>query len=144
MEQFTPSGKIYQAGTFSGNPMSINGGLAAFEVLDDNSYKQLHKSGEYFRNGIADILDKLNINFHVNGVESMTQIYFTENEVYDYKTAQTSDTENFLKYFHLLLENGVFIAPSQYECGFISTSHSRDDLDKTLNAIEIALTKLYK
>ena len=144
MEQFTPSGKIYQAGTFSGNPMSINGGLAAFEVLDDNSYKQLHKSGEYFRNRIVDILDKLNINFHVNGVESMTQIYFTENEVYDYKTAQTSDTENFLKYFHLLLENGVFIAPSQYECGFISTSHSRDDLDKTLNAIEIALTKLYK
>lgn len=144
MEQFTPSGKIYQAGTFSGNPMSINGGLAAFDILDDNSYKDLHKKGEYFRNGIKEVLDKLNINFQVNGVESMTQIYFTDKKVYDYETAQLSDTENFLKYFHILLENGVFFAPSQYECGFISTAHTTEDLDKTINAIEIALKKLYK
>ncbi len=142
MEQFTPSGKIYQAGTFSGNPMSINGGIAAFKVLDDQFYKQLHDKGEYLRSGISDILNKLDINYQINGVESMTQVYFTDKEVYDYETAQTSDTEGFLKYFHTLLENGVFVAPSQYECAFLSNQHSTEDLDKTLEAIEIALKKL--
>ena len=72
----------------------------------------------------------------------MTQVYFTNNEVYDYETAQKSDTKGFLKYVHNLLENGVFIAPSQYECTFISTEHSKEDLDKTLEAIEISLKEL--
>jgi len=142
MEQFTPSGNIYQAGTFSGNPMSINGGLAAFDILTDKRYKELHDKGDYLRNGIQDILSNLNLDYQINGVESMTQVYFTNNEVYDYETAQKSDTKGFLKYFHNLLENGVFIAPSQYECTFISTEHSKEDLDKTLEAIEISLKEL--
>ncbi|WP_455645084.1 glutamate-1-semialdehyde 2,1-aminomutase [Methanosphaera sp.] len=139
MEQFTPSGKIYQAGTFSGNPMSINGGLTAFKILDDKFYKDLHDKGEYFRNEIRTVLNKLDLDFQVNGVESMTQIYFTDKEVYDYETAQTTDTQGFLKYFHNLLENGVFIAPSQYECTFLSCAHSMEDIDKTIEAIEISL-----
>ncbi len=142
MEQFTPSGNIYQAGTFSGNPMSINGGLAAFEVLNDQFYKDMHTKGEYFRSGIRDILEKLDINYQVNGVESMTQVYFTDQEVIDYETAQKSDTDGFLKFFNYLLEEGVFIAPSQYECVFLSNQHSKEDLDFTLNAIEVALKKL--
>jgi glutamate-1-semialdehyde 2,1-aminomutase len=142
MEQFTPSGNIYQAGTFSGNPMSINGGLAAFDILTDKRYKELHDKGDYLRNGIQDILSNLNLDYQINGVESMTQVYFTNNEVYDYETAQKSDTKGFLKYFHNLLENGVFIAPSQYECTFISTEHSKEDLDKTLEAMEISLKEL--
>lgn len=142
MEQFTPSGNIYQAGTFSGNPMSITGGLTAFNILDDEFYKDLHKKGEYLRNNIKEILDNLNINFQVNGVESMTQIYFTDKEVYDYETAQQADTKRFLKYFHNLLENGVFIAPSQFECTFISSQHTKEDLDKTIEAIEISLKNL--
>lgn len=142
MEQFTPSGTIYQAGTFSGNPMSINAGITAMEILNKNFYKDLHDKGEYLRNGIKDIISKLDLNYQVNGVESMTQIYFTDKEVYDYATAQEADSEGFLKYFHNLLENGVFIAPSQYECAFLSNQHSIDDIDKTLNAIEIALKKL--
>ncbi|OED30431.1 glutamate-1-semialdehyde 2,1-aminomutase [Methanosphaera sp. WGK6] len=142
MEQFTPSGTIYQAGTFSGNPMSINGGLTAFKILDDKFYKDLHNKGEYFRNEIRAILNKLDINYQVNGVESMTQIYFTNKEVYDYKTAQTTDTKGFLKYFHNLLENGVFIAPSQYECTFLSCAHSMEDIDKTIESIEISLKNI--
>lgn len=142
MEHFAPEGKVYQAGTFSGNPMSITGGLSAFKVLDSKAYKQLHDSGEYLRAGIADVLNKLNINYQINGVESMTQVYFTDKPVYDYTTAQKSDTEGFLKYFHNLLNQGVFIAPSQYECAFISTMHSKEDLDFTINAIEAALKKL--
>lgn len=142
MEQFTPSGNIYQAGTFSGNPMSITGGLTAFKILDDEFYNDLHKKGEYLRSNIKEILDNLNINFQVNGVESMTQIYFTDKEVYDYETAQQADTKRFLKYFHNLLENGVFIAPSQFECTFISNQHTKEDLDKTIESIETSLKNL--
>ena len=129
MEQFAPSGGIYQAGTFSGNPMSITGGLSAFKILDMKAYKTLHDSGKYLRSGMSDILEKLDINYQINGVESMTQ---------------TSDTEGFLKFFHVLLDNGVFIAPSQYECAFLSIQHTKEDIDKTLNAIEIALKKVVK
>ena len=142
IEQFAPSGKVYQAGTFSGNPMSINGGISTLKLLDDKFYKDLHDKGEYLRKGIADTLSSLKLDYQINGVESMTQVYFTENEVYDYETAQLADSEGFLKYFHTLLENGVFVAPSQYECGFLSNQHSKEDLDKTLEAMEIALKQL--
>lgn len=142
MEQFAPNGPVYQAGTFSGNPMSINGGITALKILDDNLYGELHDKGEYLRKGMSDILTDLNIDFQLHGVESMTQVYFTENEVYDYETAQQANSDEFLNYFRTLLENGVFIAPSQYECGFISSQHSKEDLDKTLEAMELAFKNL--
>ncbi|WP_323736710.1 glutamate-1-semialdehyde 2,1-aminomutase [Methanosphaera sp. ISO3-F5] len=142
MEQFAPNGPVYQAGTFSGNPMSINGGIAALKILDDKLYRDLHDKGEYLRSGMSDILTDLNIDFQLHGVESMTQVYFSEDEVYDYATAQQANSDEFLNYFRTLLENGVFVAPSQYECGFISSEHSREDLDKTLEAMELAFKNL--
>jgi glutamate-1-semialdehyde 2,1-aminomutase len=142
VENFAPSGSIYQAGTFSGNPMSINGGIAALKLLDDKFYRDLHDKGEYLRNGISDILNDLNLNFQINGAESMTQVYFTDSEVYDYETAKKSDSEVFLKYFHTLLNNGIFIAPSQFECCFLSGKHSIEDIDKTLEAMEIAFKEI--
>jgi glutamate-1-semialdehyde 2,1-aminomutase len=102
----------------------------------------MHDKGEYFRNGIRDVLNKLDINYQVTGVESMTEVYFTDNEVYDFESAKNVDTKAFDKYFHTLLENGVFIAPSQYECVFLSSAHSLEDIDKTLDAMEIALKSL--
>ncbi|MBR0471975.1 MAG: glutamate-1-semialdehyde 2,1-aminomutase [Methanosphaera sp.] len=142
MEQFAPNGPVYQAGTFSGNPMSINGGIAALKILDDKLYRDLHDKGEYLRSGMSDILTDLNIDFQLHGVESMTQVYFTEDEVYDYATAQQANSDEFLNYFRTLLENGVFVAPSQYECGFISSEHSREDLDQTVEAMELAFNNL--
>lgn len=142
LEQFAPNGPVYQAGTFSGNPMSINNGITALSLLDDQFYKDLHDKGEYLRSGMSDILTDLNIDFQLHGVESMTQVYFTENEVYDYETAQKANSEEFLNYFRTLLENGIFIAPSQYECGFISSQHSKEDLDKTITAMEKAFKNL--
>jgi glutamate-1-semialdehyde 2,1-aminomutase len=142
IEQFAPSGKVYQAGTFSGNPMSISAGLATMDLLTDKFYKDLHDKGEYFRNGIRDVLSKLDIPYQVTGVESMTEVYFTDEEVYDFESAKKSDTQAFDKYFHTLLENGVFVAPSQYECVFLSSAHTNDDIDKTLNAMETALKGL--
>lgn len=142
LEQFAPSGSIYQAGTFSGNPMSINGGIAGLKLLTDEFYKDLHDKGEYLRNGMSDILTDLKLDFQINGVESMTQVYFTENEVIDYESAKASDSKGFLNYFHTLLDNGVFIAPSQFECCFLSGQHSKEDIDKTLEAMEIAFKEL--
>ncbi|MBR3214514.1 MAG: glutamate-1-semialdehyde 2,1-aminomutase [Methanosphaera sp.] len=142
IEQFAPSGKIYQAGTFSGNPMSISAGLATMDILTDKFYKDMHDKGEYFRKGIEDVLGKLKINYRVTGVESMTEVYFTENEVIDYESVKNVDTKSFDKYFHTLLENGVFIAPSQYECIFLSSAHTTEDLDNTFDAMETALKKL--
>jgi len=142
IEQFAPSGKVYQAGTFSGNPMSISAGLATMDLLTDKFYKDLHDKGEYFRNGIRDVLSKLDIPYQVTGVESMTEVYFTDEEVYDFESAKKSDTKAFDKYFHTLLENGVFVAPSQYECVFLSSAHTNEDIDKTLDAMEIALKSL--
>ncbi|RAP52724.1 MAG: glutamate-1-semialdehyde-2,1-aminomutase [Methanosphaera sp. rholeuAM130] len=142
IEQFAPSGKIYQAGTFSGNPMSINAGLVTMNLLNDKFYKDLHDKGEYFRSGIKDILNRLNLNYQVTGVESMSELYFTENEVCDFESLKNVDTKSFDKYFHRLLENGVFVAPSQYECIFLSSAHTTEDLDKTLDAIETALKSI--
>lgn len=142
IEEFAPSGKTYQAGTFSGNPVSINGGLATMDILTDKFYKDLHDKGEYFRNGIRDILDELNLNYQVNGVESMSELYFSNEEVYDYESTKKLDLKSFDKYFHTLLENGVFLAPSQFECIFLSSQHSYEDLDKTLEAMNIALKQI--
>lgn len=142
IEQFAPNGKIYQAGTFSGNPISITGGLAVMELLTDEFYKDLSKKGTYFRNGIQDVLDSLNLNYQLNGVESMTELYFTDNEVYDYESCKNIDSESFNKYFHTLLKEGVFIAPSQYECVFLSSEHSYEDLDYTIEAIKKALNNI--
>lgn len=142
VEQFAPSGTIYQAGTFSGNPVSINGGIAALKILDDKFYKDLEEKGNYLRTGMSNILDDLKLNFQINGAASMTQVYLTDKEVYDYETAKLSDSKSFLKYFHKLLENGVFIAPSQFECCFLSGQHSKEDIDKTLEAMEIAFKEL--
>lgn len=135
MERIAPSGDVYQAGTFNGNPISITAGLAALKQLDKSFYAQQDEKGQYLRKGIEDILEDQKLNYNVAGLSSMFQIYFTDKTVYDYKDAKTADTEKFQVYFHKLLENGVFIPPSQFECCFISKAHTEDVLDHTLSVI---------
>jgi len=141
MERIAPSGDVYQAGTFNGNPISVTAGIEALEQLDKKFYTELEKKGEYMRRAIGDILEEQDLNYKVVGLASMFQIYFTDRDVYDYQDAKTANTGNFDAYFHELLDNGVFIPPSQFECCFISLKHSTYDLDSTLNAIEEALKK---
>jgi len=141
MERIAPSGDVYQAGTFNGNPISVTAGIEALEQLDKKFYTELEKKGEYLRRAIGDILEEQDLNYKVVGLASMFQIYFTDRDVYDYQDAKTANTGNFDAYFHELLDNGVFIPPSQFECCFISLKHSTYDLDSTLNAIEEALKK---
>ena len=141
MERIVPSGDVYQAGTFNGNPISVTAGIAALEQLDKKFYTELEKKGQYLRKGIEDILGEQDLNYKVVGLASMFQIYFTDRDVYDYQDAKTANTGNFDAYFHKLLDNGVFIPPSQFECCFISLKHSTYDLESTLGAIEEALKK---
>jgi glutamate-1-semialdehyde 2,1-aminomutase len=135
MEMIAPSGNVYQAGTFNGNPISVTAGLAMLKQLDNKFYAEMNKKGEILRTQIQDTLDDNSLNFKLVGLSSMFQIYFTENEVYDYVSAKSADTEIFGKYFHTLLKEGVFIPPSQFECCFISLMHSEDDIQKTAEII---------
>jgi glutamate-1-semialdehyde 2,1-aminomutase len=139
MEMIAPSGTVYQAGTFNGNPVSITAGLAMLNQLNNGFYVESNKKGNTLRNGIQDILNDKDLDFKVAGLSSMFQIYFTDKEVYDYTSAKSADTEKFNQYFHTLLKNGVFIPPSQFECCFISSMHDKEDIQKTLEAVEKAI-----
>ena len=139
MEMIAPSGNVYQAGTFNGNPISITAGLTTLQELNSTFYTELEKKGNLLRSAIKDIIDDSNLDYQVAGLSSMFQIYFTKNEILDYKDAKTADTEKFSQYFHSLLEQGVFIPPSQFECCFISLMHDDVDLQKTIESIETAI-----
>ena len=136
MEMIAPAGTVYQAGTFNGNPVSITAGLAMLNQLNDDFYAESNRKGNMIRNGIQDILSDNNLDFKVAGLSSMFQLYFTDKEVYDYASAKSADTEKFNQYFQILLKNGVFIPPSQFECCFISSMHNNEDIQKTLEAVE--------
>jgi len=139
MEMLAPSGNVYQAGTFNGNPISITAGLATLKQLNNSFYSAMNTKGDSLRDGIQDILDVHNLDYQVAGLSSMFQIYFTENEVWNYEDAKTADTEKFNIFFQTLLNKGVFIPPSQFECCFLSKMHDDVDILNTLDIIDEAI-----
>jgi glutamate-1-semialdehyde 2,1-aminomutase len=137
MEMVAPSGPIYQAGTLSGNPLAMSAGIAALEHIKNNKeavYSELEKKSAYLENGFKENLKKLGKNYAMNRVGSMMCMFFHEGEVTDFKTAVKSDTELYGKYYHEMLERGIYLAPAQFEALFVSTAHSQEDLDKTIKA----------
>lgn len=144
MELIAPQGGVYQAGTFSGNPVSVQAGISTLTQLDDKFYKELERKGNFLRGNIQSIIDEEEYNIQPVGLASMFQIYFNPKEVYNYENAQESDRKQFLRYFKTLLKEGVFIPPSQFECNFISNAHTMEDLQKTSDAIELALEAAFK
>lgn len=144
MEMVAPMGSVYQAGTFSGNPISVVAGLSTLEQLNNNFYKEINDNGKYLRTNIKEVVDDLSLDITPVGLGSMFQIYFNPNEVVNYDDAQKSDSKKFLIYFKELLNNNVFIPPSQFECNFLSITHSKEDLDKTLDAIHNSLKVAFK
>ena len=139
MEMIAPSGNVYQAGTFNGNPISVTAGISTLKQLDQTFYKDLNKKGDFLRGKIAEIIEDLDLAINLVGLSSMFQIYFNPKEVLNYEVAKQSDTERFLVYFKELMNNGVFIPPSQFECNFISCAHNKEDLTEIAIAIESAL-----
>ncbi len=142
MKRIAPAGDVYQAGTFNGNPISITAGLETMKHLDKDFYQAMNVKGLEMRRGLENILEDASLNYPVAGLSSMFQIYFTDNEVWDYSQAKSADTEKFNSYFQTLLGSGVFIPPSQFECCFLSQAHSSEDIQKTLEAMEKGIKTL--
>lgn len=144
MEKMAPLGPIYQAGTLSGNPLAMTAGLVTLKKLKDHPeiYLQLEEKAKLLEEGLKEQTKSLGIVASFNRVGSMMCMFFTETEVVDLKSAMTSDTKRFSKYFEEMLKQGIYLAPSQFEAAFISMAHTREDIEKTLEASKKALKKL--
>jgi glutamate-1-semialdehyde 2,1-aminomutase len=138
MNYLAPIGPVYQAGTLSGNPLAMAAGLAMLEALnqDVEIFKRLDEKTAYLENGIRKVLTNNNVEFTVNRVGSMISVHFDKGAVVDFKTAKNGDNETFKKFFHGLLNQGVYIAPSAYETWFITDALTYEDLDYTIDAID--------
>ncbi|MBI2995979.1 MAG: glutamate-1-semialdehyde 2,1-aminomutase [Candidatus Melainabacteria bacterium] len=134
MDLLAPLGPVYQAGTLSGNPISVACGIATLNLLNEKSYKYLEHITSLLCTGIIEINKEKGIQLQVNQAGSMFSIFFTENKVNNYETAKKSNTKSFAKFFQCMLSNGIYIAPSQFEANFISTLHTELDIEKTLDA----------
>ncbi len=138
MDYLAPLGPVYQAGTLSGNPLAMAAGLAMLDALEKDQavFQRLSEKTLYLENGIQKVLTENGITFTINRLGSMISVHFDENPVYDFQTASKGDNETFKKFFHGLLEEGVYIAPSAYETWFISDALTYEALDYTINAID--------
>jgi glutamate-1-semialdehyde 2,1-aminomutase len=144
MNCVSPQGPVYQAGTLSGNPIAMAAGLTMLHHLNDHPevYTQLEATGNQVVIGIRSILDKLNLNYQINHIGSMYSLFFTDTPVVDFETAKTSDTAKFGKYFHGMLNKGIYLAPSQYEALFLSTALSQANIEEVLAVNEEVLSAL--
>ncbi len=139
IEMISPSGSVYQAGTFSGNPASAAAGIAVLDILEkENVHKTLNATGDMMRARLSDIVSDLGLDYNVAGIASMFKIFFGDTPS-NYQEALTCDKEGYFEFFHRMLKSGVFLPPSQFETNFISTAHSESDLDMTFEAYEANL-----
>ena len=143
MEQLSPAGPIYQAGTLSGNPLATAAGQAALaELIKPGFYESLEKKAVQWENGLQTVLQASRIPYTINRVGSMMTLFFTGNSVKTYCDATASDTEKYAAWFRAMLENGVYLAPSQFEAGFLSSAHTAAVLEKTVEAAKKSLASL--
>ena len=143
MELVSPVGKVYQAGTLSGNPIAMAAGLTQLKYLYEHQeiYKDLEKKGKRLYGGMEKILAEKNLPYHINYVSSLGSLFFTEQEVVDYTSAKSSDTKAFSEYFKGMLAQGIHMAPSQFEAMFLSVAHTDEIIDQTLEAVRNYFTK---
>lgn len=144
MNFLAPLGPVYQAGTLSGNPIAMSAGLAMLTYLNEHNdvYSSLAEKTNYLRLGMEKVLDKTNISYHINSIGSMISLHFVEEPVVDFRTAQKGDNDQFKKYFHGMLNEGIYLPPSAYESYFLNDAISYEDLDFTIKAFEKVVTTL--
>jgi len=144
MEKIAPSGPVYQAGTLSGNPLAMAAGYASLKHIKDNPdiYKELEEKSSYLEKGFKENLKAVGKNYAMNRVGSMMCMFFTEQPVDDFKSAISSDTNLYGKYFHEMLNREIYLAPAQFEALFVSTAHTKEDLNKTIKAHKEALASI--
>ncbi|MBI2843408.1 MAG: glutamate-1-semialdehyde 2,1-aminomutase [Armatimonadetes bacterium] len=135
MEFVAPSGPVYQAGTLSGNPLAVAAGIETLRMLKEPGvYDELEEKGAALADGLAEAARSAGATAHGNRVSSMSTLFFTAEEVFNYSSAKTSDTAQYAYFFHRMLERGFYFAPSQFEAAFVSTTHSAADIEATLSA----------
>ena len=142
MDMLSPEGKVYQASTYAGNPVSVSAGISSIKImnkLQSKLYPKLEKNCTKLVSAIRDLASDMKIPHQINSISSMFQIFFSNDPVVDYSSAKKADLIKFKKLFEVLLKNGIFIAPSQFETVFLSYEHSKDDIQKTISAYEKAL-----
>lgn len=137
MDKVAPLGSVYQAGTLSGNPISVAAGIAMLKMASDPQvYRKLEYKTQFLGKSILELAAKSHIPVTLNRVGSMFTLFFHEGPVTDYASAKKSDTARYAKFFHAMLEEGIYLAPSQFECGFVSLAHHYHCLEKTIQAAE--------
>ncbi len=142
MDHLAPLGPVYQAGTLSGNPLAMAAGLASLRLLSPQTYQRLDEAGAMLEKGMREIAARAKVPVTFNRVGSMFCGYFTQGPVWNLEDALRSDRARFAKFFHGLLQEGVYLAPSQFEAGFISTAHGSDEIEQTLRAVEKVMATL--
>ncbi|WP_404408444.1 glutamate-1-semialdehyde 2,1-aminomutase [Jeotgalibacillus malaysiensis] len=143
MEQIAPLGPAYQAGTMAGNPASIQAGIACLEVLrHPGVYEEMDRLGRILEEGILTSAKKHDVTITINRLKGALTIYFTDEKVVNYEQAEATDGEIFARFFKLMLEQGINLAPSKYEAWFLTTEHTEEDIRQTLEAVDAAFSKL--
>ncbi|OGW07050.1 MAG: glutamate-1-semialdehyde-2,1-aminomutase [Nitrospinae bacterium RIFCSPLOWO2_01_FULL_39_10] len=143
MEMVAPAGPVYQAGTLSGNPLAMTAGIETLKILSKSGvYKRLNNISEKLCKGMEYGARESGIAVYSARVGSMFSMFFTDKEVIDYTTAKTSDINRFSKYFSLMLKGGIYLAPSQFEAGFVSLAHSDSDIDMTIEVNRKSLKEI--
>lgn len=143
MSMVSPEGPVYQAGTLSGNPLAMTAGIETLRILSrENTYNKLESTGALLEEGLSDAARKAGVKTRFYRAGTMFCTYFTDTDVIDYKTAKTSDTVRFSRFFSAIIKRGIYIAPSQFEAGFISLAHTEKDIEKTVKAAYESLVEI--
>ncbi|WP_419959151.1 glutamate-1-semialdehyde 2,1-aminomutase [Psychrobacillus sp. BM2] len=142
MEMIAPAGPVYQAGTLSGNPLAMTAGYETLTRLNEKSYDYFIKLGDILEKGFREAATKYNIPHTVNRAGSMIGFFLTNEDVINFDTAKTSDLELFAKYFRLMAEEGIYLPPSQFEGLFLSSAHTVEHIEKTIQAFHTVFEKL--
>jgi len=144
MEMISPAGPVYQAGTLSGNPLAMTAGITTLKILSENAdiYPKLAQKTRALCAGIRTQGEKFNFQCQYHQLGAMFGMFFTDQSVYDYESAKTSDIGAFNVFFNAMLQQGIYLAPSQFEAGFMSAAHSDADIATTVAASAYAFGKV--
>jgi glutamate-1-semialdehyde 2,1-aminomutase len=143
MDRVAPAGPVYQAGTLSGNPLAVSAGLATLRRLQkEDSYGRMEQRGAALQKALVSAAAKYGIPVRLNRIGSMLTLFFTDCEVTDFESARTSDLNRFNAFFHAMLDQGIYLPPSQFEVAFISAAHTESDIDHTTKAATRAFSLL--
>lgn len=142
MEEIAPVGNVYQAGTLSGNPLAMTSGYATLSELTEESYQYFNELGDLLEKGLKEVFAKHAVPITVNRAGSMIGYFLNEGPVTNFDEANSSDLELFSKMYREMAQEGVFLPPSQFEGTFLSTAHTKEDIEKTIQAFDTALERI--